>query len=239
MNRRAFPSIAGALVIVASLGTASAAPLPSRAGESLLYRYDVAGIQTSDGQLWVVRNTTARVTVTVTPTAELPGTYAFAVGTDGELHGTADDAGIDGSAREGLPSEMARSFAAAVNLLAAQPAGGTGTWTIDVPVPGTASAMRLLARVASTNGPDRTVVADGSGLLNVVPLAAAQPERDRRGRPVPAPTPASVDVAMHVEASLHGGILAMARGLTRMGLHGQTKVPAVQYTWTITESTAR
>jgi hypothetical protein len=239
VNRRAFPPVAGAVLIAASLGVASAAPLPSRPGDSLLYRYDVAGVQTAGGQLWVVRTTPARVTITVSPAEDLPGTYAFTVAADGELQGTNAADADEGSVRGGLPSEMARSFAAAVNLLSTVPAQNAAPWNIDVPVPGTSTAMRLSARVGSVSGADRTVVADGSALLKVVPIAAVQPPTDRRGRPQPDPTPAAVDVTMHVEASLHGGILAGARGLTRMGLHGQTKVPAVQYTWTITESNSR
>lgn len=233
MNRRAVPAIAYALLIAASIACAAAAPLPARPGDSVLYHYDITGAQPSGGQLWVIRGTAGQVTVTVSPAEDqnVPGTYAFAVASDGVLSGGAAD-GSSGSAG-GPAAEMARSFAVAANLLASIAApSGADSWNVDVPVPGTAGAMRLLARVASVSGTDRTVVADGSGVLNLVPLGSQQ---GRRRGPQASPTPVTLDVEMHVQASLRRGILSEAQGLTRTAPHGQTKNPTThQYSWTIT-----
>ena len=114
-----FGAAAGALLLAASVAAATAAPLPARPGDSTLYRYEVAGGQKSAGQVWVVRSAAALVTVTVSPsTEEVPGTYAFVVDSGEALARMATDDAPDGGVPGEAPSEMARSFAAAVNLLA-------------------------------------------------------------------------------------------------------------------------
>lgn len=218
---RCFPVAAGALLLARGAGAATPGLLPTQSGDSALYRYDVDGPHPSLGQVWVVRSNATRISVTVSPNEDAPGSFSYDVGANGQVQAAASESSVEASA---VAIEMARNFASALNLLATVAATAPReNWSLEVPAPGEGSAIKLNARITTGAGNERTAVADGTGTIT---LPAGPP--DKRGRV----TVLLADVVIHVEALLQTGRFATARGVVKVT--SREKQPKItQYTWTL------
>jgi hypothetical protein len=195
-------------VFVSGIAAAAVAPppqapspatslIPAHVGGSVSYHYDAVetgprGTTNTRAVLTLTRVVNDRVTITVTPD-EGPATAVVArLGRDGALRA---DSGADASdipldrplggftpvreARAAIPQSV-RVLAA---LLASRPATGTSarTWPFAAAVGPSESSVAMTARAAEAHGTETTVVADGTGEVQIAAVrdgTATQPRSD-------------------------------------------------------------